>query len=154
MIVHGPSELSYHSVLFAVILLTIVTLFANIVITTNHVTFTDRLFDVWPSGQYFGDGSGGEFTSYPSLIRCGTGLVCYDASCSYVFGAHTPLFGEVQTVFRAEMLASFLVVKHVGYEAEVTFFTDNLGVSNAYHKGVAKIHLCINQDLLRAIFPK
>ena len=62
------------------------------------------------------------------------------------------LYGEVQTVFRAEMLALLVVVMHVGEQAEVVFFTGNLGVSNAYHKGMALCHTCINQDMFRIIF--
>jgi len=34
----------------------------------------------WPGGHYFGDGSGGEYTSHPDLRRCGVGLAGYDTN--------------------------------------------------------------------------
>jgi len=106
----------------------------------------------WPGGQYFGDGSGGEYTSHPELRRCGVGLACYDHANQLLFEWKAPLLGEVQTVFRAEMLALLICVSHVVAGAVVYFYTDNLGVFNAYYKGRAQCHTCINQDLLRKIY--
>ena len=118
----------------------------------SHTYNTEPPVTIWPGGQYFGDGSGGEHTSDPYLRRCGVGLACYDDGNNLLFQWKAPLFGEIQTVFRAEMLALFVCVSHVVPGAVVTFYTDNLGVANAYHKGRAHCHTCINHDLLRKIF--
>ena len=118
----------------------------------SHTYNTEPPVTIWPGGQYFGDGSGGEHTSDPYLRRCGVGLACYDDGNNLLFQWKAPLYGEIQTVFRAEMLALFVCVSHVVPGAVVTSYTDNLGVANAYHKGRAHCHTCINQDLLRKIF--
>ena len=50
-----------------------------------HTHPTDPPVAVWPGGQYFGDGSGGEHTSHPDLRRGGVGLACYDSANLFLF---------------------------------------------------------------------
>lgn len=53
---------------------------------------------IWPSGTYFGDGAGGQYSSYPSIRRCGVGLACYQQDGILDFVCHTPLPGSIHTV--------------------------------------------------------
>ena len=70
---------------------------------TNPVEFTVT------SGTYYGDASGGKFSSYPSLRRCGVGLVHTKFDSIRIFyrewGCSIKLIGQVQTVPRAEVFA-------------------------------------------------
>ena len=64
---------------------------------------------LWPSGWYFGDGSGGAFGSIPQLTRCGIGICAVGEDHKTAFTASTPLGGPVQTVARAEAFALLIV---------------------------------------------
>jgi len=47
--------------------------------------------DLWPSGYYFGDGSGGKFTKCPTLTRAGVGIHHVDLDHKPHFNISTPL---------------------------------------------------------------
>ncbi len=64
--------------------------------------------ECWPSGTYYGDGSGGDFSDYPELRRCGVGVATLQNGAQW-FGVHSRLPGPIQTVPRAENCALIIV---------------------------------------------
>jgi len=81
--------------------------------------------DLWPSGYYFGDGSGGKFSKHPSLTRAGVGVHHVDLHHNPYFNASTPLPGITQTNNRAELYAVLLVTRHSELAGTIDFFTDS-----------------------------
>ena len=116
----------------------------------THAHYRILVKDRWPSGIYFGDGSGGKFTSHPALRRCGVGI-CLVVDEQPVAAAWTPLPGEIQTVGRAELYALLQVVTNASPLAVITFFTDCLNIRDTYLAGPAKSnnadwwHICWEQ---------
>ena len=72
---------------------------------TNIITWINQDKANLESGVYYGDASGGEHTLYPDIIRVGCAFVSIDDAGQLVFGAHFPLVGEIQTVYRGELMA-------------------------------------------------
>ena len=76
----------------------------------------------WPPGVYYTDSSGGPFSSYPLLRRCGCGVAVIDMDYDYetpdpapfCWGAFFALPGAVQTVPRGELFAIVVVVERIG----------------------------------------
>ena len=68
-----------------------------------------------------------------------------------VFGLHTPLPGNVQTVARGELYALYLVVKHT-LSRSVHFITDNKGVYSVFHNGPVAAANSANCDLWAIIY--
>ncbi len=99
----------------------------------------------WPSGIYYGDGSGGEYTKYPALRRCGVG-VCTLHDGVFWFGGHTRLPGEAQTVPRAENCALGIVLDKVEFGASIEFITDSKLLFDQLSKGRDKAKDSINAD--------
>ena len=106
----------------------------------------------WISGVYYGDASGGEFTSYRPLRRCGCGVAVIDAQGDLLFGANFTLPGEVQTVPRAELFALVFLTRNMCALAEVEYITDNLGLYNTYHGGPVAGCARSNCDLYHELF--
>ena len=81
------------------------------------------------SGVYYGDASGGRFSSYGPLIRCGIGLVKvgYDTDNNKYrkWGVQLNLPGLVQTVPRAELYALQYLMNEATQGANIEFITDN-----------------------------
>ena len=105
----------------------------------------------WSSGTYYGDASGGKYTQYKALRRCGVGLVRF-VDGVFHFGMHTNLPGPVQTVGRGELFALVLLVKHLQPNTEVDFVTDNENVAVSFNKGPKHCVNCINCDFYKIIF--
>ena len=80
----------------------------------------------WPSGIYYGDGSGGAHSSHKTLRRCGVGVACLHADQSFRFGAYLALPGRVQTVLRAEIYAFLVIILFAEPLAQLTILTDSL----------------------------
>ena len=77
---------------------------------TKHIAYETPIANaIADSGIYYGDASGGRFSSYGPLIRCGVGLVKigYDIEGNIYrkWGVQMNLPGTVQTVPRAELFA-------------------------------------------------
>ena len=130
-------------------------------VTTEGIGYTDNVKlryegvapDSWGSGTYFGDGSGGVYTKYPTLRRCGVGVAKFNLTNETLeFGAFSPLPGVVQTVARAEAFALHLLCKHASFKAELTFITDNELLSLTYHGGAEVATKSINADIFESIF--
>ena len=59
----------------------------------------------WPGGTYWGDGSGGPFSSHADLRRVGCGLAALTDALAFAFCAYFALPGDVQPVPRSELFA-------------------------------------------------
>lgn len=83
----------------------------------------------WGSGTCFGDGSGGQYTSFPDFRYCDLGI-CYFVTGpeALVAAAGTPLPGKVQTVPRAEVFAIYLMFRKVISSAIVRYTGSSLHV--------------------------
>jgi len=121
---------------------------------TNHIVakYTNEPDGQWQSGTYYGDASGGEFTEYPELRRCGCGVafVLDDGSLSY--GASFNLPGQVQTVARGELYALVFLVGKLAPSTVVDFVTDNEGVYKMFNQGRTASKNSVNCDLYTALF--
>ena len=106
----------------------------------------------WPSAQYYGDASGGKFTSIPSLRRVAVGVAAYNDDNELQFGVQASPCGPVQSVARGEAYALLLVVTKVELNAYVTFFTDCYSVLTTYNKGVGQAQHSLNFDVWFTIF--
>ena len=89
----------------------------------------------WPSGVYYGDGSGGANGKFPSALRCGVSVVSLDTQHNFEFGIKYPLPGEIQTVPRAELSAMVSLAEFVVEDAIVLYIGDNLPVIKLFNKG-------------------
>ena len=108
--------------------------------------------DMWPSGYYFGDGSGGIYSSYDFLRRCGVGIHYVSPDLEPGFNAWQPLLGPIQTVPRAELTAVCIVVDKVEVGARIDFFTDSKITKDAFYKGVERARFAANSDLWVQLF--
>jgi len=106
----------------------------------------------WPSGYYFGDGSGGNYSKYPTLRRAGVGLHYVNLDKVPMYNFWQPLPGPQQTVPRAELFALCLAVTHVHQAGVIDFFTDSLITANTFNKGPARARLANNADLWNYLF--
>ena len=106
----------------------------------------------WGSNTYYGDASGGTLTSVPTLRRIGIGLACVDPQGVLLFGVHARLPGSVQTVPRGELYAIVLLARLAIPLAIIDFFTDNLGVHDAFNKGPLFCSRTANCDLFAELF--
>ena len=105
------------------------------------------------SGLYYGDASGGDYTSYNPLRRCGVGVSKVNPlTCTQLWGAKMNLPGEVQTVARAELYFIFFLLSRAVIGARFEIVTDNLKNCELYNKGPAAASKSINADLFKAIF--
>ena len=88
----------------------------------------------WPSAYYFGDGSGGPYSSIVTLRRAEVGIHYVDENEIPTYNIWQALPGEQHTVPRVEMTALLLVAKNVHHAVVVDFFTDSQLTSNTYHE--------------------
>jgi hypothetical protein len=84
--------------------------------------------NLWGSGTYYGDASGGEHTEFPKLRRVGCGVAVVDDAGFFLYGIRSNLPGPIQTVSRGELFALVLLISHVSDNSDVEFITDNEGV--------------------------
>ena len=89
----------------------------------------------WPSGVYYGDGSGGEHGLYPATRRCGVAIAALNEQHDFHFGIKYPLPGEVQTVPRAELSALVTLVEIAEVGSNIIYIGDNLPIIKLYNKG-------------------
>jgi Ribonuclease HI len=104
----------------------------------------------WPSGIYFGDGSGGVYAKYPSLRRCGVGIAKIEQSGDNIvfdLGIYLTLPGCIQTVPRSEAYALLAVLEHAANGASIEFFTDSKILSDTFAKGVPGADSSKNDNL-------
>ena len=83
----------------------------------------------WPSATYFGDASGGFYTSYRTLRRVGMGIAAYtQEQGAPLFQCQLPLTGKVQTVPRGETQIFHVLILMLSNDSQIMFYTDNFGV--------------------------
>ena len=104
------------------------------------------------SGTYYGDASGGKFTSFPVLRRIGVGVVQVDVEANLVWGHSFNLPGPIQTVPRGELFAILYVIQRTSYNKTIHFVTDNLKVAQKYNEGKDSALLSTNCDLFKELF--
>ena len=87
------------------------------------LSFTNRISDpiVWGSGTYYGDASGGIFSSLPVLRRVGVGVARMSTDNLLEIGVHTRLPGPIQTVPRGELFAVLTLAMLVEDMASINF---------------------------------
>ena len=106
----------------------------------------------WPSGAYYGDGSGGKYGKIPVARRCGCSIVCLNENNVLDYGLYYSLPGEIQTVPRAELSSIVTLLEVVEEEAVVVYFGDNKPVIDLYYKGQDICAKASNADLYRLLF--
>ncbi len=106
----------------------------------------------WPSGVYYGDGSGGKYGEIPQARRCGSGLAYLNTENALDFGLYYPLPGEVQTVPRAELSILVTLVEIVEDKATIVYFGDNKQVVDLFNKGPNACAKASNADLYKLLF--
>ena len=108
------------------------------------------------SGIYYGDASGGRFSSYGPLIRCGVGLVKigYDIEGNIYrkWGVQMNLPGVVQTVPRAELYALRYLLNAATENANIEFITDNKNNCETFNNDIFAGTKSVNHDLFKNIF--
>ena len=105
----------------------------------------------WPSGEYFGDGSGGSYGQFDSLRRCGVGIVCLNGF-ELKFGFYYRLPGSVQTVPRAEASALRCVLFMAGYGTTIIYYTDCEPVYSTFNKRKSRACKVIMEIFLKIYF--
>ena len=120
----------------------------------TYVSYSTPIEDcIVTSGLYYGDASGGTFSSYPKLTRCGVGFCKVDRHTEQrLWGVQLNLPGLVQTVPRAELFALHLLVNEAQPESVIEFVTDNQKNSQTFNKGEPYARNSINADLFKHIF--
>ena len=99
------------------------------------------------SGTYYGDASGGDFSSVPLIRRVGVGLCSISPQGNLLFGVHCNLPGDVQTVPRGEIYALYLLLQLASPMATIDYVTDNEGLYDVYNKGPKFSQTTNNCDL-------
>ena len=88
------------------------------------------------SGKYNGDGSGGLHSQHPTLRRCGLAIVCLKEDVDQVaYALQCNLPGPVQTVPRAEIYATMLLLTKAKRNSNLEYFTDHQALRNNYNQG-------------------
>ena len=104
------------------------------------------------SGTYYGDASGGKQSMYPEIRRIGCAFAQIDNDDNLLFAAHFPLPGEHQSVPRGELYALVQLIEQAERNTELTYYTDNQYVHDAFNAGPIHQALCANTDLFRILF--
>ena len=86
------------------------------------------------------------------IRRCGVGVARCTTTGEIIFGLHTPLPGDVQSVGRGELFALVLLLEHVDAESSITFVTDNYGVYSVYINGKKAASNSANCDLWDIVY--
>ena len=115
----------------------------------------------WPSGSYFADASGGEYSSLPVLRRCGVGVCVLkqyyniaeeDPDQPMLWGIFAPLTGKVHTVVRAELYAVLLIARNLVVAALACVSSDSKVDVDLFDQGKAACMNSTNADLWNELF--
>lgn len=106
----------------------------------------------WTGGTYYGDASGGKYTSIPAIRRIGCGVAKIDDRGNIIFGFSFDLPAEAQTVGRGELFSLLFVVQNLEEDVEFTYIIDNESVFKSYHYGPEACKLSNNADLYAQLF--
>ena len=115
--------------------------------------------DAWPSGKYYTDGSGGEYSDIPALRRCAFGIAHlkpllppYLDPNPVLFGAHGPLPGFTQTVPRSELFAVLVVIQKVAVRSIIVIVSDSAVTVDGFRSGRACCMSSPHSDLWEQVF--
>ena len=89
------------------------------------------------SGTYYGDGSGGVNSLYPRARRCGSAVIRMDEHQQLVCALKSNLPGDSQTVPRSEFFALLLLSQHANTNTNLVYYTDHHPLRNSYNRGRA-----------------
>ena len=120
-----------------------------VVIPTNS---DNIIWENFKHGTFYGDASGGIFSSMPRIRRIGCGLIQIDGTGELVWGQHFNLPGKIQTVPRGELYVLLYLVERLEPFSDVTYVTDNQKVSQTYNNGKEAALKSTNCDLYKDIF--
>ena len=119
------------------------------VVSTNP---DNIIWENFNQGTFYGDASGGIFSSMPRIRRIGCGIIQIDGTGELVWGQHFNLPGNIQTVPRGELYVLLYLVERLEPFAHVTYVTDNQKMSETYNKGKGAALKSTNCDLFKDIF--
>ncbi len=117
---------------------------------TTHINNTPSP-PLWDTGTYYGDASGGDFSSVPLLRRVGVGVCRISPLGKLLYGIHCNLPGDVQTVPRGEIYALVVLLTRASPLAVIDYVTDNVGLRDAYNAGPTFCHSTNNCFLYNEI---
>jgi hypothetical protein len=107
----------------------------------------------WSSATYYGDASGGEYTSYNEIRRVGVSVVFVsEDSRTTIFGLHCNLPGQIQSVGRGELFALVMLSRQLLPVTNVMYVTDNKPLSDTFNKGPMAGRSSVNCDLYKELF--
>jgi len=107
----------------------------------------------WSSATYYGDASGGEYTSYNEIRRVGVSVVFVsEESRTTIFGLHCNLPGQIQSVGRGELVALVMLSRQLLPVTDVIYVTDNKPLSDTFNKGPMAGRNSANCDLYKELF--
>ena len=96
---------------------------------------------------FYGDASGGLFSSIPRIRRIGCGLIQIDNEGNRIWTHHFNLPGPFQTVPRGELYVLLYLVHRLEPGSKVTYVTDNQKVRDIFVQGKAVALKSTNCDL-------
>ena len=101
---------------------------------------------VWNSGTYYGDASGGDFTTFAPIRRIGCGLAAIDSNGALIAGMSLNLPGPVQTVPRGELFALVMLMHFVDLCSDIDYVTDNWGLFSAFPRAL-NLHYILTVEI-------
>ena len=124
----------------------------NLEVHPTHASAIDWDHPPLNDGVFYGDASGGIFTSYPTIRRIGCGVVQIKPDGSLLWALNFNLPGWVQTVPRGELYVLVFVVQRLRPRSVITYVTDNLDVYRMFNKGEQSALKSSNCDLFKLVF--
>ena len=91
----------------------------------------------WDREIYWSDASGGVYSSYPTLRRCGVGIAYVDNDGEYVGGEFGVLPGKRHTAPRAELFAIYVIIRDHDDSGNVLIVSDSLINVDIFNLGPA-----------------
>ena len=118
----------------------------------NQPDYNTSFWNDKTHGIFYGDASGGKFSSMTPLRRIGCGVCQINSDNSRLWGHSFNLPGTVQSVPRGELFAIVYLLQRVSPLSQIEFVTDNLKVHDTYHKGREYAQKSVNSDLYEELF--
>ena len=126
------------------------------VVDQEHVQYVGSSPEgCWPPGEYYSDASGGDFSAYSAIRRCGVGIAFLDPHYDgyhlewpnpLLWGAFAPLPGAAQSVPRAELYAILVIIERAAPGAFV-IRTDSKVNVQLFQRGKEATFASVNSDL-------
>ena len=104
------------------------------------------------TGVFYGDASGGIFSSMPRIRRIGCGLVQVDGDDDLIWAHHFNLPGPFQTVPHSRRYVLLCLVRRLEPGADVTYAADNQKVRDVLVQGEAAASKSTKCDLFKEVF--